>query len=81
MKKNIGQKLALYPTPATVVGTIGKEGKVNLHCPLRAEPVLKQTLFRPIVSQRAIPNAFATAFLMNALIVIPAFWAAIATPL
>jgi hypothetical protein len=26
-------------------------------------------------------NAFATAFLMNALIVIPAFWAAIATPL
>ena len=29
MKKNIGQKLALYPTPATVVGTIGKEGKVN----------------------------------------------------
>ena len=29
MKKNIGQKLALYPTPATVVGTIGEEGKVN----------------------------------------------------
>ena len=29
MKKNIGQKLALYPTPATVVGTIGKEGKVS----------------------------------------------------
>ena len=29
MKKNIGQKLALYPTPATVVGTIGKEGNVN----------------------------------------------------
>ena len=29
MKKNIGQKLALYPTPATVVGTVGKEGKVN----------------------------------------------------
>ena len=29
MKKNIGQKLALYPTPATVVGTVGEEGKVN----------------------------------------------------
>ena len=29
MKQNIGQKLALYPTPATVVGTVGKEGKVN----------------------------------------------------
>ena len=29
MKKNIGQKLALYPTPATVVGTIGEGGKVN----------------------------------------------------
>lgn len=29
MKKNIGQKWALYPTPATVVGTIGEEGKVN----------------------------------------------------
>lgn len=29
MKKNIGQKLALYPTPATVVGTVDKEGKVN----------------------------------------------------
>lgn len=29
MKKNIGNKLALYPTPATVVGTIGEEGKVN----------------------------------------------------
>lgn len=29
MKKNIGQKLALYPTPATVVGTVDEEGKVN----------------------------------------------------
>ena len=29
MKKNIGQKLALYPTPATVVGTVGEKGKVN----------------------------------------------------
>lgn len=29
MKKNIGQKLALYPTPATVVGTVGEEGRVN----------------------------------------------------
>ena len=29
MKQNIGQKLALYPTPATVVGTIGEEGKIN----------------------------------------------------
>ncbi len=29
MKKNIGKKLALYPTPATVVGTIGQDGKVN----------------------------------------------------
>ena len=29
MKKNIGQKLALYPTPATVVGTVGEDGKVN----------------------------------------------------
>ena len=29
MKKNIGQKLALYPTPATVVGTIDNEGKLN----------------------------------------------------
>ena len=29
MKKNIGKKLALYPTPATVVGTVGEEGKVN----------------------------------------------------
>ena len=29
MKQNIGQKLALYPTPATVVGTVGEEGKVN----------------------------------------------------
>lgn len=29
MKKNIGQKLALYPTPATVVGTVGEGGKVN----------------------------------------------------
>ena len=29
MKKNIGQKLALYPTPATVVGTVGEEGKIN----------------------------------------------------
>ena len=25
MKQNIGQKLALYPTPATVVGTVGEE--------------------------------------------------------
>ena len=24
MKQNIGQKLALYPTPATVVGTVGE---------------------------------------------------------
>lgn len=29
MKKNIGNKLALYPTPATVVGTVGEGGKVN----------------------------------------------------
>ena len=29
MKQNIGQKLALYPTPATVVGTVGEEGKIN----------------------------------------------------
>ena len=29
MKKNIGAKFALYPTPATVVGTIGDNGKVN----------------------------------------------------
>ena len=29
MKKNIGKKLALYPTPATVVGTVGEDGKVN----------------------------------------------------
>lgn len=29
MKKNIGNKLALYPTPATVVGTVGEDGKVN----------------------------------------------------
>lgn len=29
MKKNIGQKLALYPTPATVVGTVGEDKKVN----------------------------------------------------
>ena len=29
MKQNIGQKLALYPTPATVVGTIGEGEKVN----------------------------------------------------
>ena len=29
MKKNIGQKLALYPTPATVVGTVGEDGKTN----------------------------------------------------
>ncbi len=29
MKQNIGQKLALNPTPATVVGTVGEEGKVN----------------------------------------------------
>lgn len=32
-------------------------------------------------SQRVIPNALATAFFMNALMVIPSFWAAIATPL
>ena len=29
MKQNIGQKLALYPTPATVVGTVGERGKIN----------------------------------------------------
>ena len=29
MKKNIGSKFALYPTPATVVGTVGEDGKVN----------------------------------------------------
>lgn len=29
MKQNIGQKPALYPMPATVVGTIGEEGKIN----------------------------------------------------
>ena len=29
MKHNIGQKLALYPTPATVVGTVGEGGKIN----------------------------------------------------
>lgn len=29
MKKNIGNKLALYPTPATVVGTVGEGGKIN----------------------------------------------------
>ena len=29
MKKNIGSKFALYPTPATVVGTVGADGKVN----------------------------------------------------
>ena len=29
MKQNIEQKLALYPTPATVVGTIDNEGKLN----------------------------------------------------
>ena len=29
MKQNIGQKLALYPTPATVVGTVGEGWKVN----------------------------------------------------
>ena len=29
MKHNIGQKLALYPTPATVVGTVGEGRKVN----------------------------------------------------
>ena len=29
MKQNIGKKLALYPTPATVVGTVGEGGKVN----------------------------------------------------
>lgn len=29
MKKNIGNKLALYPTPATVVGTVGEDGKIN----------------------------------------------------
>ena len=29
MKQNIGQKLALYPTPATVVGTVGEEGRVT----------------------------------------------------
>ncbi len=29
MKKDIGQKVALYPTPATVVGTIDETGKVN----------------------------------------------------
>jgi flavin reductase (DIM6/NTAB) family NADH-FMN oxidoreductase RutF len=29
MKKNIGAKFALYPTPATVVGTVTEEGKVN----------------------------------------------------
>lgn len=29
MKQNIGQKLALYPTPATVVGTVGESGAVN----------------------------------------------------
>ena len=31
MKKNIGQKLALYPTPATVVGTIGEEAHRDAH--------------------------------------------------
>ena len=29
MKKNIGSKFALYPTPATVIGTVGEDGKVN----------------------------------------------------
>ena len=29
MKQNIGKKLALYPTPATVVGSVGEDGKVN----------------------------------------------------
>ena len=29
MKQNIGQKMTLYPTPATVVGTVDSEGKVN----------------------------------------------------
>ena len=29
MKHNIGQKLALYPTPATVVGTVGEGRKVG----------------------------------------------------
>ena len=29
MKKNIGNKQALYPTPATVVGTVGEGGKIN----------------------------------------------------
>lgn len=29
MKQNIGKKLALYPTPATVVGTIGEGNKTN----------------------------------------------------
>lgn len=29
MKQNIGQKMTLYPTPATVVGTVDNEGKVN----------------------------------------------------
>ena len=29
MKQNIGQKLAFYPTPATVVGTVGEGGKTN----------------------------------------------------
>ena len=29
MKQNIVKKQALYPTPATVVGTVGEEGKVN----------------------------------------------------
>ena len=29
MKKNIGGKLSLYPTPATVLGTVDNAGKVN----------------------------------------------------
>ena len=29
MKQNIGQKMTLYPTPATVVGTVDCERKVN----------------------------------------------------
>lgn len=29
MKKNIGSKNMLYPTPATVVGSVDENGKVN----------------------------------------------------
>ena len=48
MKQNIGNKLALYPTPATVVGTVGEDGKVNWMLDEKGKPdysKLKPVLF------------------------------------